>query len=334
MKKTYLVYMWLLMLTLMLAACGNGSNDAGQSANNGTGKPSASPASTAGATADNGASATRKYKHANGETEIPARPERVVTLQYASQMLSVGLKPIGAASHLLETTDPSFQGIEDVGTPEAINIEKILSLKPDLIIGADLDKNLYEKLSKIAPTVDVPWMDYDIFGHVKKMGDILNRQKEAEAWQTQFDEKLKQAKDKIKGKIPADKTFVIYRIDPKQLYVYGVRNIGFTLYKALDLPRPAIVQKEIDKDPNLWGIEISQELLPNYSADYVFVTLLPGEDGKKRFDEIKSSAIWKNLPAVKNNHVYEIDMDTWLGYTPHDIEVQLTEAVKLLTENK
>jgi iron complex transport system substrate-binding protein len=71
---------------------------------------------------------------------------------------------------------------------------------------------------------------------------------------TQFDQKLKQAKEIIKGKIPADKTFVIYRIDPKQLYVYGVRNIGFTLYKALDLPRPAIVQKEIDKDPNLWGM--------------------------------------------------------------------------------
>nr|WP_269462731.1 ABC transporter substrate-binding protein [Paenibacillus baekrokdamisoli] len=77
---------------------------------------------------------------------------------------------------------------------------------------------------------------------------------------------------------------------------------------------------------------MSLEVLPNYDADYVFVTLLEGKETSNRFDDIKKISIWKNLTAVKNNHVYAINMDTWLGYTPHDIDVQLKEAVQLLTQ--
>ncbi|WP_237179195.1 ABC transporter substrate-binding protein [Paenibacillus sp. MMS18-CY102] len=248
-------------------------------------------------------------------------------------MISVGLKPIGALDYLLDTPDPAFKGIENVGTGEAINYEKILELQPDLIIAADLEKDAYDKLAKIAPTVVVPWMVYDVFGHVKEMGEILNRQAEAEAWKTQFDAKIQAAKEQIIGKIGEGKTFAIYRVDPKEFYVYGVRNIGFTLYKALGLQSPPLVQKEIDKDPNFWATPISLEVLPDYAADYVFLIKLDGEEAADRFEEIKQSKLWQNLPAVKNNHVYEITMDKWLGYTPHDIEVQLQDAVRLLTED-
>lgn len=328
MRIKWLVFASILLLSFSLAACGTSGTQSGSAP---TGNSDTAPPSTDKASTDLTAT-TRTYKTAFGETQIPVSVQRVVTLQYASQMLSVGVKPIGAASHLLENTGPAFQGIEDVGTLEAINYEKILSLQPDLIITADIDKDVYDKLSKIAPTVDLPWMDYDMYGHVKAIGDILNKQQEAAAWQAEFDKKLTTAKEQILGKIGEGKTVAIYRIDPKEFYVYGARNMGFTIYKALGLTPPPAIQKELDKDPNFWAAPISMELLPDYAADYVFVSLLPGEEAAGRYNEIKSSAIWKNLPAVKNNHVYEINMDMWLGYTPHDIELQLQDAVKLLTQ--
>ncbi|MGG1660045.1 ABC transporter substrate-binding protein [Brevibacillus sp. NRS-1366] len=318
MRKNVLINLGILLLSLTLAACGS------------AGTNSASPANVQ-ASSENKAD-IRTYKHTFGETQIPVKPEKVVTLQYASQMLSVGVKPIGAASHLLENTGAEFQGIEDVGSLEAINYEKILSLAPDLIIAGDIDQDVYDKLSKIAPTVAVPWMDYDLFGHVKVIGEILNRQQEAVAWQAKFDEEIRAAKEKIIGKIGAGKTVAIYRVDAKEFYVYGARNMGFTLYKALGLTPPPAIQKEIEKDPSFWAAPISLEVLPDYAADYVFVTLFQQEEAKSRFNEIRSSALWKSLPAVINNHVYEINMDTWLGYTPHDIELQMQEAVKLLTQ--
>jgi len=322
----------LIVLVLLAVACGKAENKSDPAPTGGKENVSATNGQAANTEQlQNSTGEVRKYKHMFGETEIPVKPERVVTLQYASQMMSVGLKPIGASSHLLETDDPAFKDIEEIGSAE-INYEKILALQPELIIAADVEQDVYDKLSKIAPTVVVPWMEHDVFGHVKEIGEILNRQAEAAAWQQQFDAKIQEAKEKIVGKIGQDKTVAIYRIDPKQIYVYGVRNVGFTFYRALDLPRPDIVQKEIDKDPNLWALPVSLEVLPDYAADYVFVMLLDGEEAKESFDEIKKSAIWKNIPAVKQNHVFNISMDTWLGYTPHDIDVQLDEAVRLLTE--
>ncbi|WP_054026302.1 ABC transporter substrate-binding protein [Bacillus sp. FJAT-28004] len=330
MKKNVLVCLSMLLLVLALAACGTAETKPQSTSNND--KNAAVPQNEKAS--NENTTETRAYKHFFGETNIPLKPEKVVTLQYASHMLKVGLKPIGASSHLLETSDTDFDGIEDVGSADQINYEKIVSLEPDLIIAGDIEKDVYDKLTKIAPTVVVPWMDYDVFGHVEVIGDILNRQQEAAAWKVEFDEKIKTAKDEIIGKIGEGKTFAIYRVDPKEFYVYGVRNMGFTLYKALGLTPPALVQQEIEKDSNLWAVPISLEVLPDYDADYVFLTLLEGEDTTKRLDEIKESSLWKNLTAVKDKHIYDISMDTWLGYTPHDIEVQLQEAVQLLTQEK
>jgi iron complex transport system substrate-binding protein len=321
--------MSVLLLALSLAACGNAGTKT-ESTSNGGKEANASQNENA---SQESMPDTRVFKHFYGETDIPVKPEKVVTLQYASQMLAVGLKPIGAASHLLDTEDTDFQGIEDVGASDAINFEKIVSLQPDLIIAGDVEKDVYDKLSKIAPTVVVPWMDYDVFGHVEVISDILNRKQEAAAWKSEFEGEIKAAKEQIVGKIGEGKTIAIYRVDPKEFYIYGVRNMGFTLYKALGLSPPPLVQQEIVKDPNLWAVPISLEVLPDYDADYVFVTLLEGEETSKRFEEIKGSAIWKNLSAVKNNHVYSISMDKWLGYTPHDIEGQLKETVQLLAQD-
>ncbi|WP_409344719.1 ABC transporter substrate-binding protein [Paenibacillus sp. MBLB4367] len=308
-------FLWIgiLAVILTLAGCGGKKDDK----------------AAAGGSAE---TSTRTYKHAMGETVIPAKPQKVVTLQYVSQMLSVGLKPIAAPDHVLEDMGDAVKGIESLGNAENVNFEKILQLQPDLIIAGDAEQDVYDKLSKIAPTVVVPWMNYDVSGHVKVIGDILNRQKEAEAWQKAFDAKVQEAKKQIEGKIGQGKTFAIYNIRPKEIYVYGVRNLGFTIYKALGLTPPEPVKKEIEKDPNFWAKPVSLEVLPEYSADYLLVATFLDDDSKKNLESIKKSALWANLPAVKNNHVYELDLNRWFGYTPHDIQNQLDDAVKLLSK--
>jgi len=323
-KKNFFVVCSLILIVLMLAACNTSNKDSQES-----------PKSSSNSQEQNGAEKqTRLYKHAMGESEIPVKPERVITLQYASQMISVGLKPIGAVDYLLDDNFSDFEGIESIGSREAFNYEKILDLQPDLIIAGDLDQETYDKLSQITPTVVVPWMEHDLYGHVEIIGDILNRQVEAKAWKDGFDKKVAAAREKIVGSIGEDKTFAIYRIDPGEFSVYGVRNIGFVLYKALGLKPPAIVQEEIEKDEDLWGLIISLEELPKYDADYVFITTLGTKETDQEYKEIQEMGLWKNLSSVKNKRMYPIDMDIWLGYTPHNVEVQLEEAVKLLEQVK
>ncbi|MCP3776652.1 ABC transporter substrate-binding protein [Paenibacillus sp. MZ04-78.2] len=308
-----------LLILIVIAGCGANSPDAKQAAS--ADSSSAKPA------------AERVYKHAMGEAKIPVKPEKVVTLQYVSQLLSIGVKPLGGPANLIKDLGEKAAGIENIGEAGKYNSEKILELQPELIIAGDVEQEAYDKLSKIAPTVVVPWMNHDVFGHVKVMGDIMNRQSEAEAWSKAFRAKFQAVREQIQSVIEPGKTAAIYNIRPKEIYVYGVRNFGFTIYKALELTPPPPVKKEIEKDPNFWAVPVSLEQLPEYASDYLFVSTFGDDDSKKRLDEISKTALWANLPAVKNNRVYMLNLDTWFGYTPHDIEKQLQEIVSLLKKS-
>ncbi|WP_342415488.1 ABC transporter substrate-binding protein [Paenibacillus sp. FSL R10-2782] len=74
-------------------------------------------------------------------------------------------------------------GIEEVGSP--INVEKMLEVDPDLIlVGSD---ESYDDLSKISPTVVLPWNVYDVREEIEKVGDIIGRQAEVRKWLNDFD---------------------------------------------------------------------------------------------------------------------------------------------------
>jgi iron complex transport system substrate-binding protein len=131
--------------SLALTACG-GTSDA------------AAPRSEA-ATADAGF--PRTVQHAMGETEIPARPERVVVLDTGEldSALSLGVVPVGAVTTAVSSGFLSYLAegaadVEQVGTIGEPNLEAIAALQPDLILSNQVrHADIYDQLSQIAPTV-------------------------------------------------------------------------------------------------------------------------------------------------------------------------------------
>ena len=105
-------------------------------------------------------------------TEIEKKPERVVVLDTGEldDVLSLGIKPVGMVTTEGASPVPSYledqvKGVETVGTIQELDLEKIASLEPDLILGSQLraDK-LYDELDSIAPTVfsirpGFPWKE-------------------------------------------------------------------------------------------------------------------------------------------------------------------------------
>ncbi|BBP91549.1 hypothetical protein BsIDN1_51670 [Bacillus safensis] len=79
--------------------------------------------------------------------KLPAHPKRVVVLgSYTGNVMSLGVNLVGVDSW--SKKNPRFQkelkGVEEVSDA---NIEKIMKLKPDVIIGLSNTKNV-EKLKK------------------------------------------------------------------------------------------------------------------------------------------------------------------------------------------
>lgn len=280
---------------------------------------------------------TRVLKHAKGESTIPVKAQRVVALQYLGPMLSIGVKPIGALKGHMEGPDmePLVSGIEVVGDYDAYNLEKILELQPDMILtGTEVEQQVYEKLTKIAPVVAIAFDQYDVYGHVQKVAEALGREEEGKAWEQKYKAKVEEARKLVHAKVGKDETVAALNVRAKTIKMYGARNMGHVLYNDLQLTPPPLIKSEIDKDPLFWSKDVSMELLPEYAADHIFLMLFPGEDAAQYLKEIEQSSLWKNLPAVKNNHVYVVDVDRWLGYDPILIEKQLDEAVQDLTGTK
>ena len=182
MRKTWLAL--LLMFALVLSACGNAADD---QKNN-----SASPKEKK--------TETITYQSENGPVEVPANPKRVVVLStFAGHVLALDVPVVGVDSW--SKMSPLFQEkLKDAEVVTDEDIEKIMALKPDLIIGLSNTKNVH-KLSKIAPTVTFTYGKVDYLTQFLEIGKLLNKEKEAKAWIDDFKQRAQQAGEEIRAKI-------------------------------------------------------------------------------------------------------------------------------------
>ncbi|TYS59537.1 ABC transporter substrate-binding protein [Sutcliffiella horikoshii] len=278
-----------------------------------------------------GSTETRVFTHLKGETEIPVEPKRVVTTQYIGQMLALEVKPVGATGWTLN--NPYFEGmidgVENIGDEE-ISLEKILALEPDLIIGTDWDEEIYEELSKIAPTILIPWMEHDVNGHLNIVADALGKKDEAEKFIQDFEEVAAEKSELVRNYVGEDETVLIFRIYPDSFSVYGDRNLGHVFYNGLGLTPPPFIQAEMDKNPGSFNQqEISLEVLPDYSADHMIVLVNDLKEAETQLKQIQDTKLWQGLPAVQNNKVYYIERTQWLAYDSTSVLGQLKDAAQL-----
>ncbi|MES9802862.1 iron-hydroxamate ABC transporter substrate-binding protein, partial [Priestia megaterium] len=278
MKKLLLPFM--LIFVLLISACNNGSTESKNDSSK------------------NSESKTITYQSEDGPVKVPANPKRVVVLgSYAGNVLSLGVNIVGVDSW--SKMNPRFEkklkGVEEVSEE---NLEKIIELKPDLIIGLSTTKNI-DKLKKIAPTVTYTYDKVDYLTQHVEIGKLLNKEKEAQSWVDDFKKRAAKAGSDIKAKIGEDATVSVIENFDKQLYVFG-NNWGRgteILYQEMKLKMPEKVKKMALKDGYY---AISPEVLPEYAGDYLIFS--KNQDGDTSFEKTDT---YKNIPAVKNNHVFE-----------------------------
>ncbi|WP_348622749.1 ABC transporter substrate-binding protein [Paenibacillus peoriae] len=314
------------LLMVVLSACGNAASNNQTNDKTSTNDPSGQSQTVV----------MREYTDATGnKISIPANPQRVVTTQYLDAMLALGVKPAGAASHLLEGDylKGKIDGVVDIGNPT--NVEKVLELQPDLIITTEYTTpEVKEQLEKIAPTVVVSFGEGDVFEQLRSVAAVLGKDKEAEQWIASFNKKAEEGRKKLVGKFKKDETVTIYMAyDKNVLRVYGARNVGHVIYRSLELNPPEYIRQKLAKDPRFNYVYdvISMEKLPELSGDRIIMLVYDEASKDGMLKQIEQSALWRNLPAVKNHKVYFIKADPWFTYSPLAVDESLDEAVKMFS---
>ncbi|RDI37215.1 iron-hydroxamate ABC transporter substrate-binding protein [Falsibacillus pallidus] len=296
MSKKMLAFLLLLVLTLSACSSNTTNQDKKDSKES---KPS-----------------TITYQSENGPVKVPADPKRVVVLSsYAGNVMALGVNLVGVDSW--SKMNPRFQdklkGVEEVSDE---NLEKIIELNPDLIIGLSTIKNI-DKLKKIAPTVTFTYGKLDYLSQHIEIGKLLNKEKEAKTWVADFKKRAKEEGEAIKAKIGDDATVSVVENFDKQLYVFG-DNWGRgteILYQEMKLKMPENVKENALK-PGYYAI--SPEVLPDYAGDYLIIS--KNKDSDNSFQETET---YKNIPAVKNGHVYEADAKEFYFNDPITLDYQL-----------
>ncbi|ANP79638.1 ABC transporter substrate-binding protein [Bacillus sp. B25(2016b)] len=256
------------------------------------------------------------YQSENGKVEVPANPKRVVVLSsFAGNVMSLGVNLVGVDSWSKQ--NPRFDSkLKDVAEVSDENVEKIAELNPDLIIGLSNIKNV-DKLKKIAPTVTYTYGKVDYLTQHLEIGKLLNKEKEAKTWVDDFKKRAQEAGKEIKAKIGEDATVSVVENFNKQLYVYG-ENWGRgteILYQEMKLKMPEKVKEKALKEGYY---ALSTEVLPEFAGDYLIVS--KNKDTDNSFQETES---YKNIPAVKNNRVYEANMMEFYFNDPLTLDFQL-----------
>lgn len=254
----------------------------------------------------------RIIKHIMGETCVPNDPQRIVVLDEASLeiALALGFKPLGAAAWL-EKFPPYLQekaqGVMIVGDSEQPNLEKILTLKPDVILSAyNLRQrgSLYNQLSQIAPTVTCEWWNGEIVRWqecFQSFAEALGKSSEADIAINNYQQRVTELQQALGDSLQTTEVSLV-RIYADRIRLRGEgQHICSMVIQDVGLPRSPI-QKE--------GIDMSIETIDYADGDVIFLQQHPQADN---YQHVINHPLWLKLHAVQSGKVYVVGDDYWHG---------------------
>lgn len=277
--------------------------------------------------------ATKVVKHAFGETIIPVKPKRIVVLNDISLLdpvLSLGIKPVGTVSFFPEydflfrgVTNDEAAGIEIVGLGNQPNLERVLMLKPDLILMREYQKSFYQQLSAIAPTVaiDLQSLNYSFKENLRFIAQVLGVSKKAEQVIAQYHERVQKLQTVMGERLNKIEVSVIYLYSSNLIGTFAGQEAYNQVLKDIGLQLiPVLAQQKEDT------LQSSIEILNKYDADILFVI---NSSKEARLSFFKNPLL-STLKAAQNNRVYEVKEDRWWTYGFLGVNKLLDDLFKYL----
>jgi iron complex transport system substrate-binding protein len=257
-----------------------------------------------------------------GTATLEKTPEKVVILtnEGTEALLALGVKPVGAVQSWLgdpwyDHIKEDMEGVEVVGLESEVNLEKIASLKPDLIIGNKLrHEAVYSQLNAIAPTVFSETLRGDWKENFKLYAKALNLEDKGNDVLNDFDSHVAEVKEKLGDKVNQEVSVVRFMAGKSRIYYTD--SFSGVIFDQLGFKR-AEHQAELFTEENQLGnlaIEVGKEVIPKMDGDILFYfTYAPNGDKEalNTAEEWTNDPLWKNLSAVKNNNAHEVSDAIW-----------------------
>lgn len=247
-------------------------------------------------------------------------PQRIISL---APSLTEGLFLLGVEDKLVGVTTyclrpPDAQKKEKIGSLTSVDLEKIISLEPDLVLATSLTnpktieklKNLKIKVVSFSP----PKNFSQVCEQFLELGKVIGKEKRAEEIVSKARRKVELIKRKVKG-LPGQRVFV--QIGSRPLFAATKDYIVNDFIELAGGINVAYHSKS--------GLYSREKVLKDNPDVIIIVTMgIIGQNEKE---------IWENfraLKAAKNNRIYIVDSYKVCAPTPGSFPEGLEEIIKIL----
>ena len=261
------------------------------------------------------------------------KPEKVVvtSASFLEPLHELGVNIAGRPDSKNNTPDWAKE-IPSIGKVYQVDVERVLSCSPDLVI---INKGMNEKLIEVLKENKIPVlvMDMKTYDEVKNSVKIFSKLSGEE---NKGEEIIKKMDDEIKNildKVPHEKKRVaILHSTAQGLSVQLDGSIAGNIVKMFGWENVASGMIPLEKNPDT--APYSMETLAEQNPEIIFVTSMGNSEELKKSmqDTINSNAAWQTIEAVKNNKIYFLPQNLFLlspglNY-PEDVKFIAEETLK------
>jgi len=258
------------------------------------------------------------------EVTIEKVPQRIISLAPSNTEI---LFALGLENKVVGVTDvcnypPEAKGKEKIGGYNNPSLEKIIDLKPDLILAAfGNPEKLIEQLGNLDLTVVGlnPKKIEDIFGNIELVGKITDEEEKASKLVENLRKRMEKVLSKTKDLTLEQRPRVLYVVWYKPLWTAGSETfIDELIQKAGGA--------NIAKDLSGWP-KISLETVIEKNPEIIIVGESADQPGLLK--TVKDESVLAQTDAFKNNQICAIDTDIVSRIGPRIINA-LEEVAKIL----
>lgn len=193
-----------------------------------------------------------------------------------------------------------MEQLESVGNYSAVSLEKVLQLKPDLILAPSELENIYQELSHIAPTVvldqSFPFPSWQ--EKLEELAYVLDKEEAGKQLINNYWQRVEKLKKSLGDRRHELKVSLANTASEYGIWSYGEMNAAGKILKDIGLQRPK------SQRGDFYTETLSMETLAALDGDVLFFVSWERGDDQKTLEKLKQNPLWAKLNVVQRDRVH------------------------------
>ena len=254
------------------------------------------------------------------QTAIPSPPQRIISLipSVTEMLFAIGAGPRIVGVSNFDRFPPEAATKTKVGGLIDPDIERILALKPDLVVVYGTQTDLRAQMDRAR----VPTFQYehaglaDITTTIRAIGQRVGSGQAAAALASRIEADIAEVRRRVSAR-PRPRTLLVFGRDSETLRgIYASGGVGF-LHDMLEAAGGANVFADVKRQ----SIQATSELVLTRAPDVIVEVESTGHPDTKAWDVLGS------VPAVRNHRVYVLQGDDMVNPGP-----RVAQAIRRLAD--